>query len=82
VAGVSGRSFRCGNADALEREREARRHHYDDGKLSNKRMPRPVHRQTLGKYQRILPRRVEDNKAFLAPAWHNRPVRLVADGGG
>jgi hypothetical protein len=49
VTGVSGRGFRCSNADALEREREASRHHYDDGKLSKKRMPRPVHRQNPGK---------------------------------
>ena len=43
MAGVSGRSFRCSNADTLERKSEGRRHHYDDGKLSNKRMPRAVH---------------------------------------
>jgi hypothetical protein len=49
VAGVSGRGLRCRNANALERKSEARRHYYDDGKLSNKRMPRALHRQNPGK---------------------------------
>jgi hypothetical protein len=39
VAGVSGRGFRCGNADALERKGHRCRHHYDDGKPSKKWLP-------------------------------------------
>jgi hypothetical protein len=39
VAGVSGRGFRCGNADALERKGQRRRHHDDDGNPSKKRSP-------------------------------------------
>jgi hypothetical protein len=36
MAGISGRRFRCGNTDALERKGHRRRHHYDDGKASQK----------------------------------------------
>jgi hypothetical protein len=44
VAGVSGRGFRCGNADALERKGQRRRHHGDDGNPSKKRSPREEQR--------------------------------------
>src|SRR6516165_11069889 len=44
VAGVSGRGFRCGNADALERKGQRRRHHDDDGSPSKERSPREAQR--------------------------------------
>jgi hypothetical protein len=65
MAGVSCRGFRCGNADALERKREGRQHHHDDGKLP-KRMPCAVHRPIPGKWRLTLQEGWSENKALLA----------------
>ena len=44
VTGVSGRGFRCSNADALERKGQRRRHHDDDSDPSKERSPCEVQR--------------------------------------
>jgi hypothetical protein len=44
VAGISGRGFRRGYADTLERKGQGGRHHHDDSNPSEKRSPREVQR--------------------------------------